>query len=378
MKKLLKGIVAATVLSLAGAAGAAQLTLAQNPLWTAPVGNANYPFITNDNNQRGLAFNPVTGNVLVANKPTSATAGVYVLNGQTGAVLGNLNTSGIAGGTFLYSMMGIGDDGAIYAANLTTDSSGTGVNNPLKIYRWASESAGLTSGGNIAPTLVYSGDPMNGTATAVRFGDSIDVIGSGANTQIILGARNAVGATPTLTFAVLKPTANPDQFASTPVSVAGTNAGNVSVAWEDADTIWQKNTGFPARRIDIAGAVGTLTNSATPAPAPATSGPLGIDDANDLMGVIKFQSSTSPGASLYLYDITNPSTPIELANRPFASNPITTNGNGVGSVDFGRGVVYALDTNNGIIAYQLVPIPEPGSVVVLSLGAIGLLLRRRA
>ena len=74
MTRFLKGVVTAAVLSVSGAAGAANLTLAQNPLWTAPAGTAGYPFLTIDNTHRGLAFNPTSGNVLVASRATGNTS----------------------------------------------------------------------------------------------------------------------------------------------------------------------------------------------------------------------------------------------------------------------------------------------------------------
>src|SRR5690348_12132807 len=112
------------------ARAAATLTLDSTPLWTAQVGSAAYPFLATDNNSRGLAYNPQTGHVLVVSR--TAPAGIFVLDGQTGANLGQLNNTGYTGGTFTENMIGVGDDGAIYVANLTTGSNTTSY----KVYRY--------------------------------------------------------------------------------------------------------------------------------------------------------------------------------------------------------------------------------------------------
>ena len=119
-----------------------------------------------DNLARGLAYNPVTGHVLVVSRTpvpdfgtnVFGTNGVYILDATNGAVLGKLpyDTNVINGGTFVINMIGVTDDGVIYVGNLTTDAAGeTG---PFKLYRWADESA--------QPQLVYSGDPSGGTSSA--------------------------------------------------------------------------------------------------------------------------------------------------------------------------------------------------------------------
>ena len=73
----------------------------------------------------------------------------------------------------------------VYACNLTVDSTNApaGNNGPFRLYRWANESA--------APTVAYLGDPSNTDTNANhrRFGDSLAVRGSGANTELLAGTR---------------------------------------------------------------------------------------------------------------------------------------------------------------------------------------------
>jgi hypothetical protein len=56
--------------------------------------------------------------------------------------------------------------------------------------------------------------------------------------------------------------------------------------------------------------------------------------------------------------------PVDLANT-----------NTAGSLDFGNGRLYVLDTGNGLLALQ---VPEPTSLAVVGLGALALTIRRRA
>src|SRR5204862_4825401 len=84
---------------------------------------------------RGVAINKLTGNVLLASRVSSNH--VSVISGVDGSDLGTLNSSGISGGTLGLDLVGVADDGVIYAANLTASSSSI-----LKIYRWNSEQDG--------------------------------------------------------------------------------------------------------------------------------------------------------------------------------------------------------------------------------------------
>src|SRR6185436_8759832 len=91
---------------------------------------------------------------------------VAIVDGDTGADLGSLNVSGVAGGTFALSMITVAEDGAIYGANL---SGGTTAPPSFKVYRWATESS--------APVVIFNGNP-GGTLNG-RWGDNIDSRGEG-------------------------------------------------------------------------------------------------------------------------------------------------------------------------------------------------------
>src|SRR5439155_97091 len=132
------------------------------------------PYLTSDNNQRGLAYNPATTNLVMVSR--SISNAIYVLDSKTGAHLRTLNTDPtiISGGFFALNMIGVADDGAVYACNLSLSE------NALTIYRWNDECT------NSVPTIAYGPtDPVAG-----RWGDTMAVRGSGNNTQILLAARD--------------------------------------------------------------------------------------------------------------------------------------------------------------------------------------------
>jgi hypothetical protein len=341
---------AAFCLSLTAFPAFAQWTL--EPSWTLAPGSRTYVPTPGDSNQRGMDFNPTTGHVLL----TDRTGGlfVHVLSGIDGADLGTLNTTGITGGTFALSQIRVADDGAIYGANLTTDAN----TSPLKIYRWANEGA--------APVLVYQGDPSNNDPTLSaantqinrRFGDNFDVRGSGAGTQIIVASRNG-------TVAGLLTTTDGINFTHTKLSTdAPAGAMGLSVAFGDGNTFFGDTTGNPTRLIgyDLAAGTGTLQVSYT---IPNTVALIDFDPANDLLAGISL--NTSPTLDTFvLYDLSSGSAALQ-DTETFPQD--VANANTAGSVDFGGGKVFALDANNGIMAFTVTQVPEPGTV---ALGALGL------
>src|SRR5688572_3589134 len=186
---------------------------------------ATIPYLSSaGDRERGVAFNPATGHILVASRSTVHPGGeIYILDGQTGDLLGTMSVgdrSIVTGGTFHLSALAIADDGAIYAANLTTSTTAP----DFRVYRWQNEEA--------EPTLAYSGNP-NGDLTVTRWGDSFDVRGSGIDTQLIAGGGSGgtVGALFTTTDGV--------NFTAKKISNIAAN----SVAFGAGNTVWVKRSG---------------------------------------------------------------------------------------------------------------------------------------
>lgn len=326
-------------LSAAPRAGAQSYVLSN--LWSVAAGSPTHPFLANDNTTRGLAYNPVTGHLLVVSR-TSSNA-VYVLDGATGAVLGTLpyDTNVISGGTFHVNLVGVTDDGVIYVGNLTTDAIGTA--GPYKLYRWANETA--------APQLVYSGDPSFSDATANnrRFGDSMSVRGTGTGTQILLGTLGPNAA--------LLTTADGTNFTATKITTdAASGDLRWGLAWGAGNTFWVKQASGNLKQLTLN--LPGNTASVTLSISGIVGGPLGVDVTRNLLAIVEAGTTTTTGHKLRLYDISNPSAPIQVdTTRSFpASN---ANGNATGAVSIRNGKLFALETNNGILAYNLAAVYLP-------------------
>jgi hypothetical protein len=341
---------------------AATLMLDSSPLWTAQAGSATYPFLNaTDNAARGLAYDPQTGHVLVVSRTTGNT-GIFVLDGQTGANLGQLNNTGYTGGTFTESMIGIGDDGAIYVANLTTAADTT----PFKLYRYASEASGLTTGGNTAPTVVFTGNPVSPT-TGVRFGDTMDVRGSGASTQVLITSRSSAVSAVLTAADASESTFNAQGFSTDYTSNLGSAFGN------SGSQYYTKVSGSATlRQVTLTGSTSSTTATGN---VLSQSGVMDVDSADNLLALIGHSTAAATPTTLNLYDLSDPTAPSLLATRNYPTN--NANSNGVGAIAFGNGVAYALATNNGVVAYKLVAAPEPTTLAVFGAGAGALLARRR-
>lgn len=355
-------------LFLAVALAAAGATFAQPalyPLWyNAPVDATTFP--DTGNLTRGGSFNPVTGNLLVATR--AGGTGVRILNGSTGAAVGTLNMTGVAGGriaveasTFALNMIGVASDGAIYGANLTTDAS----TSPFRVYRWANESA--------EATVVFAGNP--GGTGALRFGDTLAVRGSGASTEIVAG-QNSGGTT---LFHL--GTADGSTFTGTAITVPGIANGDLrlALAFGEGDTVLAKQGG-PLRYIsyDVATAAATLDASFTLSNVgTSVVTPLGV--YSDYVVAYGYTTAAGP-QSANLYSLSSLAT--DAGNLPLASVAFgagNANINGVGAVSFNAdgSIVYIVAPNNGIAAFQVVP--EPGTWALLGAGTLllGWSLRRK-
>jgi hypothetical protein len=89
--------------------------------WRAPTevltgdstGGTSYSFLGTASNERGFAFNPATGNLILVSR--SGGINIRILNGTTGVDTGSLanGTGIITGGTFAVNMVGVSTDGSI-------------------------------------------------------------------------------------------------------------------------------------------------------------------------------------------------------------------------------------------------------------------------
>ena len=310
------------------------LSAADTQLWSKSVGDLF--LLSNDNTQRGLAYNPVTKHLIVVGR--SPTNGVHVLDAATGAYISSLDTSLFVPGTgtFEVNLVGVGDDGIIYVANL--DTSGAAYT----IYSWADENPATTCNLAWGPA-----DPGVGQ----RIGDSFAVRGAGVNTELLAGTRSG-------TLVVLFNTADGINFSPNIIDTAPQPAGlaGLGVAFGAGDTFWTKSTGYQFRHLAFDLANGTNGLLQTFAAGQTTCSTVAVDPINGLL------AGTAPYVTpddVELYDVQGvlDGTAAEptLIDQDFFKTD-NDNGNGTGALAFDvkGGRLFALDTNNGLLAFKVV------------------------
>ncbi|MCX8107673.1 MAG: DUF4623 domain-containing protein [Verrucomicrobiae bacterium] len=338
------------------------------PLWTLAPGDR--PYLTTDNTQRGMDYNPVTGHLLLVNRAGGLS--IAILDASTGAHVGfmDLGTGIITGGTFAANMIGVADDGAVYVVNLTLNSTTT----PFKLYRWESETS--------TPTVAFEGDPSQnipiGGNNSKRFGDTFDVRGAGTTTQILMAARGGGDA------AVLV-TGNGLNFVGYGIATdagasASDNSSNIGlgIAFGQGNSFWGTALGRTLRHINVNTGVlpfsgTTVGNFTADNGVPTAITLIGVEPMLGLLAGVELV--TGPD-KVHLFDISS-GTPVLLDSETLTVD--NANANGVGSVAFGGNKLFVLDCNNGIHAYQIVP--EPSTIGLIGLGLAALCyfrLRKRS
>ena len=332
------GIYHVEISNAAGTASSEEFEFQVNPLiesskvkdlWTLEPGSRSY--LTTDNTQRGMTYNPATGNVLIASR--SRGNHLIVLDGETGDELHEMDTdaSVLANGLFKLNMIAASWDGAVFAGNLTLDGSDT--QNPYALYLWSNDQA------DTIPEVAYEGDPGNGTAE--RWGDSIDARGRENGREVIIGARSGAKA-------VVFTTSDGLQFE--PHLLEGTQGG-IGIAFGARDTFWTKSPGGTLNHYSFdltQNTVSLLRQFQAPEEIPGAMVPIGVSPDLELLAGIDIATPDN----LKIYDLSNPDqAPTLIIEKLFPTD--NANGNNVGAVSFGPNRLYALNTNNGLMAFEL-------------------------
>ncbi|PWU16295.1 MAG: hypothetical protein C5B50_13860 [Verrucomicrobia bacterium] len=311
-------------------------------IWTIPA--VNNTWVTAGSTERGLAYNPKTGHLLLVSRAASPAPanglGVAIMDSGNGNVLGTLNlgTIGSSGvGTFKLNMVDVADDGVIYICNLTTSATVA-----FQIYRWSDESS--------APQLVYSANPIGG---ASRCGDDFRVRGSGSGTQIIASGNSAVTTIPVFT------TLDGTNFTGTALNISGilANSLRLGLAWGCGKTFYGETTATPMSYVGFSGLPSTAASLTAQygiydINTNQQIGPIGLDIPNQrLIG-----NQTVAPHNINLYDaaslVATPTKNFPIDQRNYGSQNTSF---GTGSIDFtlDGSRVFCLDTGNGIIAFSL-------------------------
>jgi hypothetical protein len=295
--------------------------------------------------QRGMAFNPVSGHLIIVNRFPLGSETLNVIDAVTGNSITTLDQSSRALGgsaSFVYNQVAVAEDGAIYVGNLST--SGTSVQ--FNLYRWADE--------NNSQMLVYYGNPGNTTAGGSRWGDTLAVRGSGMNTEVLLATQNGTLA------ALLRPSvADLSVFTNAPLNATVPSGGlGYGLAFVPGNRFYGKAAAVSGSSLylmsyDASAATATSLQTNTPDLFPSPAGALAVLTSSNWLACLEGQNSSDPHR-LRLYDISTPANPPAFLDR--VAVPVFTNANAVygGAVAFGFGTnVYALDSDNGIAAFSI-------------------------
>lgn len=312
------------------------------PLWEILPGER--PYITPYNAtanlrdlERGMAYNPTTDHLLVGARWTSPNVkGIYILDAATGAHVGELNSVSniISGGTIVLTRVVVAEDGAIYACNFGTLTDAS----PLRIYRWASETA--------EPTLVYSNNPVAGTGLAnQQWGKNMTVRGSGTNTQILMDNRN---------FLAVFTTADGATFTPTLLQPSGlADDWGLGLVWgTNGTSFWGKLSGRPLYQWAYTpGATNAAVLRSYSGFPSSTFGNFSFSEDYRCMAGLTVQ--TGPDA-VELYDVADLDRGPMLVDLALFT-PDNAQTVGYGNVLVSRNRVFALNPNNGVAAFSFAP-----------------------
>ena len=344
--------------------------------WLAPGSN---PYVTTDNSQRGLGWNPVTKNIVLPSR--SGGNFVAIINGTTGIVSGTLDTTGVSGGTLAMMGAGVSDDGEIYVTNL---QSGSSAGNPFKIYKWTGESD------TNAPTTAFSQINPQTTNGAFRFGDAFAVYGSGTSLKFAAAGATTSGSTAGLpinsNFMIgsLDGSNTNTIYRNIPNTLTTSNDYRLGITFVDADTVIG-NQGTSAKITDFVAAT-TLSNTGAIVTGSIAMGaadrPLDYTVINGqaLLAVVNTNNSL-----ISIYDITNPAAAALLTTGSTVSGVLTPNGNATGGLQWGEmltptsQVLYAMSSNQGIQAMVFQAVPEPSTYAMMggAFAIIGVIASRK-
>lgn len=364
---------------VAQAANAAYL----NKIWEIPVsGPGSRSYVATGDANRSITFNPVTKHVLIQGGSGTVPT-VNIVSAYTGADIGTLNMTGVTGGARALSQIAVADDGAIYGTNVTTAS-----NPGLKVYKWANESA--------APVVVFddTSSRLLGTATHIggtapmREGDSFAVRGSGASTQLLVGGLEPFSVTTAnLTdninrFGILSATDSTASTFSTQAFTVGSTIGGIAeyrrgLAFGNGDTIYSKRQASTLLTLTSYSPTVTTTTYSNAAQLVSGVSGLDVDMTTGLVATVFTASGANTVNQVRLFSLPASGTTLtflESANFPGTG---LANSSFYADIDIalidGTPFIFALSGNNGVVAF----VPEPASLVLLGMGSMLLVQRRR-
>jgi hypothetical protein len=307
------------------------------PGWLAP-GDFDFSNETVDGTLRGIAYHAPSNRLIIIDRRAPLGPSVRILNGDTGQQVHVLNLGDgiVDGGTFRLGMVDTDDDGNVYVCNLV--AFGT---NDFAIYRWSSDAVqNLTAE---TPTVAFSG-----STGRTRTGDSFAVTGSGANTRIV-----SSGGPENNRYALFS-TTNGLNFTVSSPAVTGADVGafRLGISFDGLGNVLGTQLFTPLWRVPVGGGAAEQFNTVNP-----SESIIGYHTPTGLLATVQYLGA--PGINnVRLYQWADFSANPVLLDTQNQTATTNSNGNANGAVSFGYGPngklrVYALNTNNGIQAYEV-------------------------
>lgn len=284
------------------------------------------------NHVRGAAFNPATGNLLIASR-AGAVNRVEIVNAETGVSSGTLAApvGGFVNGTLVLNRLVVTDDGQIFAFNLTTGVEANEANQVLKIYYWENEAA--------TPEVIYNALPVEAT----RFGDGVGVTGIGTEVKIFVGGTFNHGF---VAFDFNGEVVSTPEFFALPKDIANANIIQVP----GTSYVWINGRDNEAVKYDMS--TKTVVTTIPSSLLPVSFGDIDYAEVGGrkilLSGVQAVEN-----ANFLLLDVTDEANPFVFAQT--GSIGFGENNFRVGAVSFNAAgtEIYVLATNTALAAYNI-------------------------
>lgn len=301
--------------------------------WSLSAAGGNYPaFFGTGSTERGFAYG--NNHLYVVSRLNSPH--ILILDAANGDSLGQLDNTGISGGTFTMNDIEVSDDGIIFVCNLTTNASTSAFN----VYRYDTE------GSTPVKVIEYTG-------SAFRFGDKMTVTGSASDNSLVIWAVGSSSST------VVKFTTTDNGATFTPeaITLSDGNTGGSAAIWPSNDlaTLYINSNGNVPKQYM---ANGTFEASMSGTIVSTGSNALRVIETTGGKYLVTYNYGAT-AENLRFVDITNGFANAVLMQVTENLGTVS-NGNGTGDVDVkdngdGTFTAFILSTNNGIASYTFNP-----------------------
>ncbi len=319
-----------------------------NTDWQRSLAASNLPSWFGASTERGLAYGTVGVNERLYVASRNGSTNVQILDASTGADVGTLDVTGIAGGLYPINDIEVSDDGVIMACNMTLNASAD--TNEFRCYTWTTEADAPT------PVITYA------AGAADRLGDKITLTGSCATNTATLWAASG-NSTTVYKFGTTTNCASFDAPTTVTVDASMGSTPDVTPDFSGAGGFYGTGNGSNVNVYSAAGTTdGTLSTAivgtASTALTTFTSG------GRNYVGIFNFGAKNG-----LIVDATDGlATATSYGSTPTlgASGSPSTGGTGDVAVrDNGDGTftLFVLATNNGLGAYTTNEGPLPVEMV---------------